>query len=145
MPKSFGSVALTASWATVGTVPLPGGWSASSVFVVVRLKYTKHASQSGGYPVVRVRYKTTNAARTEVTSLDSVANGSTISVSAGVATIEYNAPEAKILALADSDGTLEFDLLLQVPPYKNKIQLQAKQAGDVVNFGTLAAELDGKI
>lgn len=146
MATSIGSATLTASWATIGTVSLQGSWAEnrSGGAVTVRLKHTKHASQSGGYPMVRFRYKTHNVAGTLVTSLDPLVN-STITESGGVATLNCDTGEFKILALTDSDGTKEYDLVLQIPPYKEQLVLEAKQAGDTTNFGTLAAELDGKI
>ena len=95
---------------------------------------------------MRVRYKTHNAAVTEVTSFDPLMN-STATISGGVATIEAATGEIKITALTDSDGTIEFDLPLDVPPFKEKIVVQGKQSGDTTagHFGVLVAELDGRI
>lgn len=147
MAQSFGdAVTLTASWDDVGTVDLQGSWlqNTSNGMVTIRLKHTKHASQSGGYPVVRVRTKVYNAAGDEATCLDSLVD-STITTAAGVATVKAYTPEIEVLALTDSDGAEEFALVIQVPPSHTKVLLQAKQAGDTTNFGALAAELDGRI
>jgi hypothetical protein len=146
MALSIGSATLTSSFATIGTVALVGSWpeNRSGGKLNVRLKHTKHASQSGGYPVVRVRYMVPNAAGSEVTSMDSLLDGD-IAVASGVATVDACTPEIAVLALTDSAGSVEYDLVIEVPPYKTKLVLQAKQAGDTTNFGTLAAELDGRI
>lgn len=146
MAESFGSLTLTSTWQTVGTITLSGSWieNRSGGNLTVRIKHTKHNSQSAGYPVVRLRFLVYNAAGTEVTSLDSLLDGD-ITASNGVAAVDALTPEVNVLALTDSTGTPEFDLVVTVPPYKNKIQLQAKQAGDTTNFGTLAGELDGRI
>lgn len=147
MAQSFGApITLTASWATVGTVALQGSWAEnrSGGKVTIRLKHTKHASQSGGYPVVRVRYSTKNAAGNDVASLDPLLDDA-ITTAGGVATVKAYTPESEIRALTDSTGTPEFDLVIEVPPFKNAIVLEAKQAGDTTNFGALVAELDGRI
>ena len=148
MALSIGSATLTASWADIGTVALPGSWAEnkSGGRLTLRLKFTKAGSTSGGIPWVRVRYKTHNAAVTEVTSFDPLMN-STATISGGVATIEAATGEIKITALTDSDGTIEFDLPLDVPPFKEKIVVQGKQSGDTTagHFGVLVAELDGRI
>mgnify|MGYP003442338101 FL=1 len=141
MAQAIGTVAtLTASWATIGSVYFRAG-PIRDKKASLRLKHVKHASQSGGYPVVRVRYKATDSTNTEVTSLDSI-NHSTVVTTAGVAAVEADTPEVSIVALTDSDGTLQYDLVLVVHPGKTGITVQAKQAGDTTNFGTLAAELD---
>lgn len=148
MAQAIGTVAtLTASWATIGTAQIQGNWvqNASGGQLALRLKHTKHGSQLGGYPMVRVRYLAYDVAGNQVTSLDGLNNGASITTSGGVATVECNTPELKILALTDSDGSLQYDVILVVPPYKTGITVQAKQAGDTTNFGTLVAELDGKI
>jgi hypothetical protein len=148
MARSIGSATLTDSWADIGTIPVPGYWleNKSGGRLTLRIKYTKAGATSGGIPWVRVRYKTHNAAGTEVTSLDPLMN-STTTIASGVATLEAATGEVKITALTDSDGTIEFDLPLDVPPFKEKILVQAKQSGDTTagHFGVLVAELDGQI
>jgi len=108
MALSIGSATLTASWADIGTVALPGSWAEnkSGGRLTLRLKFTKAGSTSGGIPWVRVRYKTHNAAVTEVTSFDPLMN-STATISGGVATFEavIGAIQAFGRALAGTDGT----------------------------------------
>lgn len=148
MARLIGSATLTASWATIGTVPVPGQWTKnkSGGRLNLRIKFTKAGSTSGGIPWVRVRYKTHNTSNAEVTSFDPLMN-STVTISGGVATLEAATGEIKITALTDSDGTVEFDLPIDVPPFKEQIVVQGKQSGDVTagHFGVLAAELDGQI
>lgn len=145
MAQPIGTVTLTASWATVGTAYFRGGGSGNpDRRVTLRLKHTKHGSQVGGYPVVRVRYKARDVAGADVTSLDSI-NHSTVTTTGGVAAVEADTPEVAIVALTDSDGTLQYDLILVVHPGKTGVMVQAKQAGDTTNLGTLVAELDGRL
>lgn len=138
---------LTSSWATVGSaVVLLGSWSEahSGGRLTLMLTHTKGASQSGGYPMVRVRWTIVNAAGTEITCLDALLND-TITESSGVATVTCDTPEMSIAALTDSDGTTSYPLPITAPPWSGKMTLQAKQAGDTTHFGTLAAQLVGKI
>lgn len=146
MAQSFGSVTLTSSFATVGTVTLQGSWieNTSGGKLTVRLKHTKHASQSGGYPVIKVQFLVYNAAGTEVVVMDYMFD-SDITVANGAAAVDAVTPEVSVLALTDSAGTPEYPLVVTVPPYMNKIRVQAKQAGDTTNFGMLAVELDGRV
>lgn len=138
---------LTSSWATLGSaVLLLGSWAEahSGGRMTLLLTHVKHASESGGYPMVRVRWSIVNAAGTDVTCLDPLIND-TITESSGVATVTCDTAEMSITGLTDSDGTTSYPLPVVAPPWAGKLTLQAKQAGDTTNFGTLAAQLVGKI
>lgn len=138
---------LTPSFATIGSATaLLGSWTEnrSQGNLVVRLKHVKHASQVGGYPVVRLRWQTYNAAGELVTMHDPILD-SAITVTAGVAAISAARGEWTITPLTDSDGTIEYPMMVIVPPPATHVIVQAKQAGDTTNLGTLAAELDGRI
>lgn len=138
---------LTSSFATIGSAtPLVGSWAEnrSQGNLVVRLKHVKHASQVGGYPVVRLRWQTYNAASELVTMHDPILD-STITVTAGVAAISAARGEWTITPLTDSDGTIEYPMMVIAPSRATHVIVQAKQAGDTTNLGTLAAELDGRI
>jgi hypothetical protein len=108
----------------------------------VRLKHVKHASQSGGYPVVRVSTLTRNVAGDAVVCYVSL-NNETFTPSAGVAPIDAYAPEISVRALTDNTGTKEYPIEFSIPPGHEQVRVEAKQAGDTTNFGTLTAELDG--
>ena len=138
---------LTPSFATIGSATaLLGSWTEnrSQGNLVVRLKHVKHASQVGGYPVVRLRWQTYNAAGELVTMHDPILD-SAITVTAGVAAISAARGEWTITPLTDSDGTIEYPMMVIVPSRATHVIVQAKQAGDTTNLGTLAAELDGRI
>jgi hypothetical protein len=65
MAITVGSATLTASFDTIGEATLLlGSWREgnSGGRVGVRFKHTKHGSQSGGYPVVRIRTQISNVA-----------------------------------------------------------------------------------
>lgn len=138
---------LTSSWATLGSaVTLLGSWGepTNGGDLTLMLTHVKHASESSGYPMVRVRWTMINAAGSEVTNLDPLTND-TITESSGVATVTCDTAEMAITALTDSDGTTSYPLAITAPPWAGKLTLQAKQAGDTTNFGTLAAQLVGRI
>ena len=143
---SIGTATLTASWATIGSTTLLGSWAEgrSGGRIAVRFKHTKHASQSGGYPVVRIRTQVRNVAGSTVTSIDPVLD-SAITIASSVATVKAYDGAIELRALTDSTGTPECTLTITVPPYHDAIQVDAKQAGDTTNFGTLAVELDGRL
>jgi hypothetical protein len=145
--RSIGSATLTSSFATIGAaVSLTGSWaeSRSGGVITLRFKHTKHLSQSGGYPVIRVRGKTYNAAGTLIDTMDLQIDGN-ITASAGVAAVSTNEFEVKLEKLTDSDGSVQGSVTYRVPPYQDQILVQAKQAGDTTNLGTLAVEIDGEI
>jgi len=149
MALSFGSATLTASWAAIGSpIPLPGSWreNRSNGRLNLRVKFTKALLTSGGIPWVRVRYKTHDQSGTLVTSYDPLPNG-TITIASGVATIEIARGEMQMTALTDSDGTIQIDIPIDIPPFKKQIFVEAKQSGDTTagHFGVLAVELDGLI
>jgi hypothetical protein len=138
---------LTPTFATIGSAAaLLGSWTEnrSQGNLVVRLKHVKHASQVGGYPVVRLRWQTYNAAGELVTMHDPILD-SAITVTAGVAAITAARGEWTIEPLKDSDGTIEYPMMVIAPSRATHVIVQAKQAGDTINLGTLAAELDGRI
>jgi len=144
---AIGSATLTSSWATIGSATqLTGSWgqNSSNATLTLRIKHTKGTSQSGGYPMVRVRWQYTDSSGTVVTCLDPLSDGN-ITVSTGVATLNLDTPEMPILALTDADGTLQYPIVLGVPAYAEKILVQAKQAGDTSHLGVLVAELSGHI
>jgi hypothetical protein len=144
MAKEIGNATLTASYATIGTAQIPSNWwqHLAAGRVAVRIKHVKHPSQSGGYPVVRVSTLTRNVANGTVVCYVPLNNG-TFTPSAGVAPINAYTPEISVLALTDNDGTKEYPIELSIPPGHEQVRVEAKQAGDTTNFGTLTAELDG--
>lgn len=147
MAITVGSATLTASFDTIGEATLLlGSWREgnSGGRVGVRFKHTKHGSQSGGYPVVRIRTQVSNVAGSTVTSIDPVVD-SAITIVGSVATVKAYDGAIELHALKDSDGTVECTLTIVIPAYHSHILVQAKQAGDTVNFGTLTVELDGRI
>lgn len=139
---------LTPSFATIGSATaLLGSWTEnrSQGNLVVRLKHVKHASQVGGYPVVRLRWQTYNAASELVTMHDPILD-SAITVTAGVAAISAARGEISIEPLTDAVlDDPEYPLMVIAPSRATHVIVQAKQAGDTTNLGTLAAELDGRI
>lgn len=147
MAITVGSATLTASFETIGEATLLlGSWREgnSGGKVAIRFKHTKHGSQTGGYPVVRIRTQVSNASGATVTSIDPVLD-SAITIVGSVATVKAYDGVIELRALTDSDGTLECSLTVVMPPYHSHVLVQAKQAGDTTNLGTLAVELHGRI
>lgn len=132
---------LSSSFATLGTVGIPGAWKPGTVGnLTVYVKHTKHASQTNGYPVVKLRWKRLDTSGAMVDCHDPVLN-STLTTSGGVATVECDVPEYPLVPLKDSDGTVQYPLPVVAPTFATHVVLQAKQTGDTTNFGTLAADL----
>lgn len=147
MAITVGSATLTTSFATIGEATLLlGSWREgnSGGKVAIRFKHTKHGSQTGGYPVVRIRTQVSNASGDTVTSIDPVLD-SAITIVGSVATVKAYDGVIELRALTDSDGTVECSLTVVMPSYHSHVLVQAKQAGDTTNLGTLAVELDGRI
>jgi hypothetical protein len=64
----------------------------------------------------------------------------------GVITVDINTDVANLKGLTDSDGTRWLPIQIDVPRWAVSLYyLEAKQAGDTTNFGTLTSQLTGEL
>lgn len=142
------NVTLTASFAAMNASPvaLEGSWAEnkSGGALTLLVKHVKHASESGGYPVIRLVWGYSLADGTAATAHDPQVDPN-ITSSSGVATVVVNTGIATLTGLTDSDGARWLPVQLDVPRFATTLTLEAKQAGDTTNFGKLYAQLTGKI
>lgn len=142
------NVTLTDTFATMNALPvtLEGSWAEnkSGGDLTLLVKYVAHASQSGGYPVIRLVWGFYLADGTAITAHDPQPDPN-LSVSAGVVTIDFDVNVSNLKGLTDSDGTVWYPIPVSVPKWAANVTLEAKQAGDTTNLGKLYAQLTGKI
>lgn len=143
------AVTLTASFAAMNAAPvyLQGSWKEghSGGALTLLVKHNKHESQSGGYPVIRPVWGYYLADGTLVPAHDPMLDPNT-SASGGVTTVDINTDVANLKGLTDSDGVRWLPVQIDVPRWAVSLYyLEAKQAGDTTNFGTLTAQLTGEL
>lgn len=109
------------------------------------VKYVKDGAPSGGYPVIRLvwGYYLEDGAAAQANDPQPDPN---LSVASGVVTIDLDTNVSSLKGLTDSDGARWYPVPVSVPKWATTLYaLEAKQAGDTTNFGTLSAQLAGKV
>lgn len=139
------NVTLTASFAAVNAEPvyIQGLWTENKEgSTVLLVRHVKHASQSGGYVVIRLVWGYYLADGTHVPCHDPLLDPNT-TTSSGVTTVTINRPEAELMAIKDSDGARWLPVEVTVPTWASSLYyLEALQAGDTTNFGKIYAQLE---